>query len=584
MSVCQKFLVRVRQYLQYKNFYLYLLRAQPTATSLPPSHCSGFNMRASFLLALLLPLCWAAPAPLGKKDAKHTHDGNNTRNARIFDGGSINMGNMGDFTMQTTTGDNIPSMEVGHTLNINIGAERADDSHGHAAPAHSSKGDQVDGKWSEWSSCSKTCRGGKRSRSCTNPAPKNGGKICEGESSEDCNQDAECGVHGEYSQWTEYGACSVLCGGTGVKTRKRTCSEAQHGGMTCQEQDLGPDTQTMDCNNGDCPIVPVDCQWTEYTDWSSCSASCGDGTRQRERNIATQAKDGGLPCVGEKVETEQCNTGPCTAPEVLWMGSPKESSRSQTFELPSLTPVHSDCQVPDPGLWDKSVFQEVEGNVYGCSHVECKQYFPEENAWKTIPGTKFVSERLTAAGTIVGDKWVVQGGGDYQGNYVETAEVWTPGTENWVEDPEYKPSFPVFNHCLVTVNNKIMQIGGTNMASGGQTNRCFLGGEEVASLKTTRVHHACAVFQGQVWVAGGNRNDVDIYDPATNTWTDGPKPSPVDYHPKLVENNGHLFYMGGIHFGKILKLNQNKDGWEEVGDIETGAKFAAFVMKNILCI
>ena len=34
--------------------------------------------------------------------------------------------------------------------------------------------------WSEWSACSKTCDGGikKRTRSCTNPSPTNGGKNC----------------------------------------------------------------------------------------------------------------------------------------------------------------------------------------------------------------------------------------------------------------------------------------------------------------------------------------------------------------------------------------------------------------------
>ena len=53
----------------------------------------------------------------------------------------------------------------------------------------------VDGMWSNWSnfgSCSKTCGGGnkKRGRTCTNPAPANGGKYCQGASSESagCNE------------------------------------------------------------------------------------------------------------------------------------------------------------------------------------------------------------------------------------------------------------------------------------------------------------------------------------------------------------------------------------------------------------
>jgi len=54
--------------------------------------------------------------------------------------------------------------------------------------------DPVDGQWSEWgtwSTCSKTCGGGKstRTRMCNNPSPANGGSDCAGDSeeSQDCN-------------------------------------------------------------------------------------------------------------------------------------------------------------------------------------------------------------------------------------------------------------------------------------------------------------------------------------------------------------------------------------------------------------
>lgn len=45
----------------------------------------------------------------------------------------------------------------------------------------------VDGGWSEWSECSATCGGGTQTRTCTNPAPANGGASCEGSSSQECN-------------------------------------------------------------------------------------------------------------------------------------------------------------------------------------------------------------------------------------------------------------------------------------------------------------------------------------------------------------------------------------------------------------
>lgn len=53
----------------------------------------------------------------------------------------------------------------------------------------------VDGAWSAWGifgSCTNICGGGTqtRSRKCTNPAPANGGRNCEGASSETkaCNE------------------------------------------------------------------------------------------------------------------------------------------------------------------------------------------------------------------------------------------------------------------------------------------------------------------------------------------------------------------------------------------------------------
>ena len=55
----------------------------------------------------------------------------------------------------------------------------------------------VNGQWGAWgaySTCSKTCGTGQRSRArtCTNPAPSNGGSNCVGSSSEtsNCNTDS----------------------------------------------------------------------------------------------------------------------------------------------------------------------------------------------------------------------------------------------------------------------------------------------------------------------------------------------------------------------------------------------------------
>ena len=59
----------------------------------------------------------------------------------------------------------------------------------------------VDGgytEWSEWGECSVSCGGGKRSRSrtCTNPSPQFNGKNCDGlgaaRETQECNTDECC--------------------------------------------------------------------------------------------------------------------------------------------------------------------------------------------------------------------------------------------------------------------------------------------------------------------------------------------------------------------------------------------------------
>ncbi len=45
----------------------------------------------------------------------------------------------------------------------------------------------VNDGWSDWSTCSLTCGGGTQTRTCTNPAPANGGAACVGAASQACN-------------------------------------------------------------------------------------------------------------------------------------------------------------------------------------------------------------------------------------------------------------------------------------------------------------------------------------------------------------------------------------------------------------
>ena len=61
-------------------------------------------------------------------------------------------------------------------------------------------------------------------------------------------------VHGNYSTWSRWGTCSASCG-PGVRKRTRACNNPapEYGGLTCKEKDLGPNVESSKCDLGDCP-------------------------------------------------------------------------------------------------------------------------------------------------------------------------------------------------------------------------------------------------------------------------------------------------------------------------------------------
>ncbi|CAH3135598.1 unnamed protein product, partial [Porites lobata] len=167
------------------------------------------------------------------------------------------------------------------------------------------------GKWSAWSTCTKTCKQGKQSRkrTCDDPAPLYGGKKCEGDSSEDqvCNDNVPCPVDGNWGEWSEWSTCTKTCK-QGKRSRKRECNSPAplYGGKKCD----GISSQDQACNeNVDCP---VDGNWGEWGAWSKCSKSCGGGEHARVRQCNSPAPAyGGKPCEGPFRQRRLCNKENC---------------------------------------------------------------------------------------------------------------------------------------------------------------------------------------------------------------------------------------------------------------------------------
>uniref|UniRef100_A0A3B5A0C4 Semaphorin-5A n=1 Tax=Stegastes partitus TaxID=144197 RepID=A0A3B5A0C4_9TELE len=162
------------------------------------------------------------------------------------------------------------------------------------------------GPWAPWQPCNNEdvvdgvssclCR----SRSCDSPAPRCGGKNCEGPTIEVSN----CSRNGGWTPWSSWGQCSTTCG-TGFELRQRSCNNPspRHGGRVC----VGPSRDERFCNEGvSCP-QPI--FWTPWGSWTKCSTECGGGVHSRVRTC-----ENGNSCPGCALEYKACNLEAC--PEV----------------------------------------------------------------------------------------------------------------------------------------------------------------------------------------------------------------------------------------------------------------------------
>ncbi|XP_060585916.1 A disintegrin and metalloproteinase with thrombospondin motifs adt-1-like isoform X4 [Ruditapes philippinarum] len=170
----------------------------------------------------------------------------------------------------------------------------------------------VDGQWAHWSnwtSCDVTCGKGthQRSRSCTNPVPANNVPSCTGENTQtaECSND-NCPVDGRWAQWSSWTLCDVTCG-NGKHLRLRTCTNPvpMNKGSYC----IGERLQSSECSKENCP---VNGQWAHWSSWTSCDVTCGKGTRQRSRTCKNPVPaNGGLECTGATIETDECSKDAC---------------------------------------------------------------------------------------------------------------------------------------------------------------------------------------------------------------------------------------------------------------------------------
>ena len=124
-----------------------------------------------------------------------------------------------------------------------------------------------------------------------------------------------------WDTWQSWSSCTKSCG-SGTKLRSRNkVQDVLCGGTACS----GNSIEQVNCNTQCCsgkdlkfdfiisyqlPNVLVNCLWDNWQSWSSCTKTCGSGTKQTSRT-KQEAECGGAACTGNVVEQTDCNNQCC---------------------------------------------------------------------------------------------------------------------------------------------------------------------------------------------------------------------------------------------------------------------------------
>eukprot|EP00929_Paragymnodinium_shiwhaense_P087227 TRINITY_DN4747_c0_g1_i1.p1 TRINITY_DN4747_c0_g1~~TRINITY_DN4747_c0_g1_i1.p1 ORF type:complete len:1556 (-),score=307.09 TRINITY_DN4747_c0_g1_i1:124-4791(-) len=173
-----------------------------------------------------------------------------------------------------------------------------------------SKHDCALSQWEDWSDCDADCGTGtqmrkrevvreasEHARGCH--APLDEVRTCEVTESPSCGERVDC----QWGDWHDWGGCSCDCGG-GTKRRQRLVKKSpRNNGTACEPLDK---SEIEPCNTQSCNDDCTDAEWAPWSDWSSCSASCGDGYKSRRRDVLNEANGCGKALEGLRTQYLHC--------------------------------------------------------------------------------------------------------------------------------------------------------------------------------------------------------------------------------------------------------------------------------------
>ncbi|KAL0132032.1 hypothetical protein PUN28_000065 [Cardiocondyla obscurior] len=229
-----------------------------------------------------------------------------------------------------------------------------------------------------------------QTRECNNPPPQHGGESCTGTHVRVTN----CTVHGGWTAWSAWSACSQTCG-FAMKTRRRTCTNPApaFGGRVC----VGHDHDDIMCIDlPPCPASakatppPQSGQWSTWGPWHACSRACNGGYRIRKRTCdGPSPKKSSIECPGCDFQIEECNTHEC--PETKrysgwtpWLAVNTSMQNGNTVYLEKRFRFSCRAQTDDPSSVRVQLAKEEERSCRNDGCLRGKDAYADsvnENGW-----------------------------------------------------------------------------------------------------------------------------------------------------------------------------------------------------------
>ncbi|KAI6650257.1 Thrombospondin-2-like [Oopsacas minuta] len=147
------------------------------------------------------------------------------------------------------------------------------------------------------------------------------------------------------TDWSDWSECSVTCG-EGVQDRRRTCTNLLYGPIPPEAPGVRYKCDGLKYQRDSCfTPCPIHGGWSDWLNWGSCSETCGLGTRDRSRFCTDPApQHGGDDCLGFSGETEECNLVNCPI-DGVWSDWTTYSDCSRTCSQGTRTKTRS-CTGP----------------------------------------------------------------------------------------------------------------------------------------------------------------------------------------------------------------------------------------------